>query len=91
MNHGYVIQVDIAYIPFVERFRLVLSEIFKHDITAGRPKLTAWIEVCWKQFCVHLSSLVFIPNRILISILSNGFKSYKSSSIKFLFPGGEQD
>ncbi|KAG5253147.1 In2-1 family protein [Salix suchowensis] len=36
--------VDIAYITFVERFYIFLSEVFKHDITAGRPKLTAWIE-----------------------------------------------
>ena len=38
-------QVDVAYIPFVERFQIVFSEVFKHDITAGRPKLAAWIEV----------------------------------------------
>ncbi|KAL9336591.1 hypothetical protein Peur_071079 [Populus x canadensis] len=36
--------VDIAYIPFVERFCIFLSEVFKYDITAGRPKLAAWIE-----------------------------------------------
>ncbi|KAF2289993.1 hypothetical protein GH714_039442 [Hevea brasiliensis] len=36
--------VDIAYIPFVERFHVFLSEVFKYDITAGRPKLAAWIE-----------------------------------------------
>ncbi|KAG5253144.1 In2-1 family protein [Salix suchowensis] len=36
--------VDIAYITFVERFYIFLSEVFKHDITAGRPKLAAWIE-----------------------------------------------
>ncbi|KAK4834692.1 hypothetical protein QYF36_026938 [Acer negundo] len=36
--------VDIAYIPFVERFQIFLSEAFKYDITAGRPKLAAWIE-----------------------------------------------
>ncbi|XLR68678.1 hypothetical protein HN51_015730 [Arachis hypogaea] len=36
--------VDIAYITFVERFQLVSSEIYKHDITAGRPKLATWIE-----------------------------------------------
>ncbi|CAI0388740.1 unnamed protein product [Linum tenue] len=37
-------QVDIAYIPFVERFQIFLSEVFKYDITEGRPKLAAWIE-----------------------------------------------
>ncbi|KDP29054.1 hypothetical protein JCGZ_16443 [Jatropha curcas] len=36
--------VDIAYAPFVERFQAFLSEVFKYDITAGRPKLAAWIE-----------------------------------------------
>ncbi|KAJ1416918.1 Thioredoxin-like superfamily [Sesbania bispinosa] len=36
--------VDIAYIPFVERFHIVFAEVFKHDITEGRPKLKAWIE-----------------------------------------------
>ena len=37
--------MDIAFITFVERFQIVFSEIYKHDITAGRPKLAAWIEV----------------------------------------------
>ncbi|KAE9585472.1 hypothetical protein Lal_00017890 [Lupinus albus] len=36
--------VDIAYVPFVERFHLVFSDLFKHDITEGRPKLAVWIE-----------------------------------------------
>ncbi|MBA0846030.1 hypothetical protein Goarm_022195, partial [Gossypium armourianum] len=35
---------DIAYIPFVERFQIFLSEVFKYDTIAGRPKLAAWIE-----------------------------------------------
>ncbi|XVE76269.1 hypothetical protein DITRI_Ditri12bG0158500 [Diplodiscus trichospermus] len=35
---------DIAYIPFVERYEIFLSEVFKYDLTAGRPTLTAWIE-----------------------------------------------
>ncbi|XP_022767446.1 glutathione S-transferase L3-like [Durio zibethinus] len=35
---------DIAHIPFVERFQIFLLEVFKYDITAGRPKLTVWIE-----------------------------------------------
>ncbi|OMO72656.1 hypothetical protein CCACVL1_17673, partial [Corchorus capsularis] len=35
---------DIAYIPFIERFQIFLSEVFQYDITAGRPKLAAWIE-----------------------------------------------
>ncbi|KAJ6300163.1 hypothetical protein OIU76_021037 [Salix suchowensis] len=36
--------VDIAYITFVEGYYIFLSEVFKYDITAGRPKLAAWIE-----------------------------------------------
>ncbi|KAB1223937.1 Glutathione S-transferase L3 [Morella rubra] len=36
--------VDIAYVPFVERFQIFLSEVWKYDITAGRPKLAKWIE-----------------------------------------------
>ncbi|MED6112185.1 hypothetical protein PIB30_059376 [Stylosanthes scabra] len=36
--------VDIAYVPFIERFQLVFVEVFKHDITEGRPKLRAFIE-----------------------------------------------
>ncbi|XP_047147310.1 glutathione S-transferase L3-like [Vigna umbellata] len=36
--------VDIAYIPFVERFQPVSVDVFKHDITEGRPKLATWIE-----------------------------------------------
>ncbi|KAK9985413.1 hypothetical protein SO802_030364 [Lithocarpus litseifolius] len=36
--------VDIAYIPFVERFQAFLSGVWNYDITAGRPKLTKWIE-----------------------------------------------
>lgn len=36
--------VDIAYIPFIEQFQVFLSDVFKYDITAGRPKLAAWFE-----------------------------------------------
>ncbi|OMO72657.1 hypothetical protein CCACVL1_17674 [Corchorus capsularis] len=35
---------DIAYITFVERFQIFLSEVFQYDVVAGRPKLAAWIE-----------------------------------------------
>jgi len=54
--------VDIAYIPFVERFHIVFSEVFKHDITEGRPKLAAWIEVQLKQLSLKLqfSIIAFI-------------------------------
>jgi len=36
--------VDIAYAPFIGNFHLIFQEVWKHDITAGRPKLGAWIE-----------------------------------------------
>ena len=41
---GQISLVDFAYIPFIERFQVFLSEVWKYDITAGRPKLAAWIE-----------------------------------------------
>jgi len=37
--------VEIIYIPFVEKFQAFLSGVWNYDITAGRPKLTKWIEV----------------------------------------------
>ncbi|KAK4583447.1 hypothetical protein RGQ29_026254 [Quercus rubra] len=36
--------VDIAYIPFVERFQIFFSAMWNYDITTGRPKLAKWIE-----------------------------------------------
>ncbi|XP_023526395.1 protein IN2-1 homolog B isoform X1 [Cucurbita pepo subsp. pepo] len=36
--------VDIAYAPFIERYQPFLLEVKTYDITAGRPKLAAWIE-----------------------------------------------
>ncbi|KAK3012951.1 hypothetical protein RJ639_008988, partial [Escallonia herrerae] len=36
--------VDIAYVPFIERFQIFLQDVWKYDITAARPKLAAWIE-----------------------------------------------
>ncbi|GJT44475.1 glutathione S-transferase L3-like protein [Tanacetum coccineum] len=41
---GEISLVDFAYIPFVERFQIFLQEVFKYDITSGRPKLATWIE-----------------------------------------------
>ncbi|KAJ1443867.1 Thioredoxin-like superfamily [Sesbania bispinosa] len=41
---GHFSWVDIAYIPFVERFHIVFVEVFKHDVTEGRPNFAAWIE-----------------------------------------------
>lgn len=55
-------QVDIAFIPFVERFQIFLYEQFKYDITAGRPKLAAWIEVSYELMdcCTHHSNVIDI-------------------------------
>ncbi|GAB4845993.1 Glutathione S-transferase L3 [Ancistrocladus abbreviatus] len=36
--------VDIAYAPFIERFQILLTDVWKYDLTAERPKLAAWIE-----------------------------------------------
>ncbi|KAJ9554947.1 hypothetical protein OSB04_009561 [Centaurea solstitialis] len=41
---GQVSLVDFAYIPFVERLQVFLKEVYKYDITSGRPKLATWIE-----------------------------------------------
>ncbi|KAL7596149.1 hypothetical protein Lser_V15G28500 [Lactuca serriola] len=40
---GEISLVDFAYIPFVERFQLFLQEVYKYDVTTGRPKLATWI------------------------------------------------
>lgn len=37
--------MDIAYAPFMERFQPFLMDVKNYDITVGRPRLTAWIEV----------------------------------------------
>ncbi|XP_059667741.1 glutathione S-transferase L3-like [Cornus florida] len=41
---GQFSQVDIAYAPFMERFQVFLQDVWKYDVTAGRPKLATWIE-----------------------------------------------
>ncbi|CAA0836457.1 Glutathione S-transferase L3 [Striga hermonthica] len=41
---GQFSQVDAAYAPFIERFQIFLNEVWKYDITSGRPKLAAWVE-----------------------------------------------
>ncbi|XP_071710002.1 glutathione S-transferase L3-like [Rutidosis leptorrhynchoides] len=41
---GEISLVDFAFIPFVERFQVFLQDVFKFDITSGRPKLATWIE-----------------------------------------------
>ncbi|KAK1265713.1 hypothetical protein QJS04_geneDACA010543 [Acorus gramineus] len=41
---GHFSQVDIAYVPFIERFQKYFVEEKTYDITKGRPKLAQWIE-----------------------------------------------
>ncbi|KAL2502788.1 Glutathione S-transferase L3 [Forsythia ovata] len=41
---GQFSQVDTVYVPFIERFQIFLQEVWKYDITSGRPKLAAYIE-----------------------------------------------
>lgn len=41
---GELSLVDFAYAPFVERFHIFIQDVWKHDITSGRPKLAKWIE-----------------------------------------------
>jgi hypothetical protein len=43
------LQVDIAYVPFIERFQIFYSNIKNYDITKGRPNLQKFIEVIHRQ------------------------------------------
>ncbi|KAJ9554944.1 hypothetical protein OSB04_009558 [Centaurea solstitialis] len=36
--------VDIVYIPFVERVDIFLKEVYKYDISSGRPKVATWLQ-----------------------------------------------
>ncbi|KAL9227106.1 hypothetical protein vseg_002840 [Gypsophila vaccaria] len=36
--------VDIAYVPFIERYNAFLLEVKNYDLTEGRPKLATWIQ-----------------------------------------------
>ena len=60
-------QVDITYIPFVERFDVVLAEVFKHNITEGRPKLATWIEVHYKNHLCRISYFIYENCTTLLS------------------------
>eukprot|EP00249_Psilotum_nudum_P015815 c25532_g1_i1 orf=311-1030(-) len=46
---GQLGAVDFAYIPFVERFQILFSELANYDITEGRPKLAEWIKALNEQ------------------------------------------
>jgi len=74
--------VDIAYIPFVERFHIVFSKVFKHDLTEGRPKLAAWIEVQLKQFSLklQLSIIAFVYELLQIKAINPNLR--KTSSVQ---------
>jgi glutathione S-transferase len=37
-------QVDIAYVPFIERLEIAFSGLENYDITAGRPNLAKWLK-----------------------------------------------
>ena len=41
---GQFSQVDAIYAPFIERLQVFLHDVWKYDITSGRPKLAKWIE-----------------------------------------------
>ncbi|KAL0555526.1 hypothetical protein IC582_009474 [Cucumis melo] len=69
---GEISQVDIAYIPFVERFHIFLSEALKIDVTEGRPKLVAWMEEfnkidAYKQTKVDPELVVEIYTMVFLS------------------------
>ncbi|XP_051120119.1 protein IN2-1 homolog B-like isoform X2 [Andrographis paniculata] len=36
--------VDIAYVPFIERFQAFFFDVKNYDIAIGRPKFALWIE-----------------------------------------------
>lgn len=36
--------VDIAYAPFIERYKGFFQHQWKYDITSGRPQLASWVE-----------------------------------------------
>lgn len=41
---GSISGVDFAYIPFLERYQIVLPEFFGYDPFEGRPRLLKWSE-----------------------------------------------
>lgn len=55
-----MIQVDIAYAPFIERFQPFFAEAKNYDITKGRPKLALWIEVREISIFLNVFCLKFL-------------------------------
>lgn len=41
---GQISAVDFAYVPFVERYQLVMLELLSYDIFEGQPRLLKWFE-----------------------------------------------
>ncbi|XP_010920978.1 protein IN2-1 homolog B [Elaeis guineensis] len=58
--------VDIAYIPFIERFQTAFLDVKNYDITKGRPKLAQWIEEFNK---IDAYSQTRVDPQLLLSIL----------------------
>lgn len=63
--------VDIAYVPFIERFQGFFKDVWKYDITSGRPALAAWVEEinkidAYKQTkCDINETIQFYKNRFM--------------------------
>ncbi|KAK4349053.1 hypothetical protein RND71_031808 [Anisodus tanguticus] len=68
-------QVDIAYVPFIERFQIFLKEVFNYDITSGRLKLAKWIEEV-NKLGGYEETKVFDPKR-LVEYYKNRFLIYQ--------------
>jgi glutathione S-transferase len=47
--------VDIAYVPFIERFQIFFSGIKNYDITKGRPNIQKFIEVILNDERCHVA------------------------------------
>ncbi|CAL5388067.1 unnamed protein product [Camellia sinensis] len=76
---GQFSMVDMAYVPFIERFQLFIQDVWKYDIMAGRPKLEAWFEGDEQGRC--LQAIKIRPQRkyeIMEEILSGSGVKYGS-------------
>ncbi|XP_052172641.1 glutathione S-transferase L3-like isoform X3 [Diospyros lotus] len=66
--------VDIAYITLTERFYPFLQEVWKYDLTSGRPKLAAWIEEMNK---IDAYAQTKQDPKVIVEIYKNLFLSQK--------------
>ena len=72
-----LLQVDIAYVPFIERIQIFYSNIKNYDITKGRPNLQKFIEVIHRQrdikqakaLCLYFTHNVWYDPFILMTRL----------------------